>query len=504
MSVAIPAHRSALSERPSVARISRSVALVGALTALAAVVRFAGVGAQSYWYDEAHTVWILHFSIGEMLAHIRVDETTPPFYFILAWPWAHLFGYGEAGLRSLSALAGTLTVPVAYAAGAKLVSRRTGIVLAALTACSPLLVWYSQEARSYALLMLLTTVTLLAFAYLRARPTRGWMIAWTVASMLALATHYYAALVVVPEAIWLFTHYRDSRMIRLGLVGVVVSTSALAIFAVAQLRGLGPNNWINATPLAGRVGDVLKGFAIGPAAPVGAWLLTFAISLGIGGWLVIRRAEARERAPILFVARLVAAGVALVIVLIVLGFDQVNLRNLIPLWLPVALVIAGCLGVRRAGAAGAVAVAVLCAVGIAVVIGVAVDGRLQRPDWSGVASALGSRPSRAIFAVNGCDLLPLSLYVSGLQFARAGGAVVNEVDLIVAAKTDWYAVCYPQNRAPAIPRRLGSFRELGGVVRIGQFRVLRLRSRYAVRLNQRTFANAGMRGALMIQNASRR
>ncbi|MDQ6778402.1 MAG: glycosyltransferase family 39 protein [Actinomycetota bacterium] len=476
------------------------MALVGALTALAAAARFAGIGDQSYWYDEAHTVWILHFSFAEMLAHVRASETTPPFYFMLACPWAHLFGYGEAGLRSLSALAGIATVPVAYAAGAKLVSRRTGMILAALTACSPLLVWYSREARSYAVLVLLTAVTLLAFANLRARPTRGWAITWTVASALALATHYYAALVVVPEAIWLLTHYRHDRVIRLGLGGVAVSLSALALFGVEQLRTLGPNNWINASPLAGRVGDVPKAFAIGPAAPVGAWLLAFGISVGIGGWLVMTRADARERIPIFFVARLVAAGVAFVIVLIVLGFDQVNPRNLIPLWLPVALVNAGCLGVRRAGTAGTVAAAVLCVLGIALVIGVAVDGRLQRPDWSGVAHALGSRPARAIFAVNGCQLLPLSLYVPGLHFARADGAVVSEVDVIVAAEPDWYTVCYPQNRAPIIPRRLGRFREIGALVQVGQFRVFRLRSAYPVRLNQRTFGAAGLRGALMIQN----
>ncbi len=500
--IAIPTHKSALRERMAVLPFSRTVALVGLLTALAAAVRFAGLGAQSYWYDEADTVWLLHFSVGEMLAHIRVGDTTPPLYFMVAWPWAHLLGYGEAGLRSLSALAGTVTVPVAYAAGAKLISRRTGLILAALTACNPFLVWYSQEARSYALLVLLSAVALLAFAYLRARPTRGWMITWTVACALALATHYYAALAVLPEAVWLFRRYRSHRMIRLGLEGIVVWTTALAvIFGLAQLRTLGPHNWINATPLAGRVEDVLKAFARGPAAPLGDWLvLAFVISVGVAGWLVVRRAEPRERASILFVARLAAGGVALVMVLVVLGFDQVDDRNMIALWLPVALVIAGGLGLRRAGALGPAAAALMCAVGIAVVVGVAVDGRLQRPDWSGVAHALGSRPARAIFAVNGCATLPLSLYVPGLQFARAGGAVVSEVDVIVAADPNWFAVCYPQKRAPAVPLRLGGFRQVGGLVRVGQFRVVRLRSGYPVRLSQRTFGAAGMRGVLMVQN----
>ena len=65
-----------------------------------------------------------------------------------------------------------LLVPVVYGAGAKLVSRRAGLIAAALTACSPLLIWYSQEARSYEMLVLMASVSLLAFAYARARRRR--------------------------------------------------------------------------------------------------------------------------------------------------------------------------------------------------------------------------------------------------------------------------------------------------------------------------------------------
>ena len=42
-----------------------------------------------------------------MLHSVRVDETTPPLYFVVAWLWAKLFGAGEIGLRSLSAALGT-------------------------------------------------------------------------------------------------------------------------------------------------------------------------------------------------------------------------------------------------------------------------------------------------------------------------------------------------------------------------------------------------------------
>ena len=55
------------------------------------------------------------------------------------------------------------TVPVAYLLGAELRGRRAGLAAAALVAVNPMLLWYSQEARAYALFSLLTAVSLLYF-----------------------------------------------------------------------------------------------------------------------------------------------------------------------------------------------------------------------------------------------------------------------------------------------------------------------------------------------------
>ena len=88
---------------------------VAGLTLLAAVLRFVGIGHQGFWFDEGNTALLVHFSPGKMLGLIPQTESTPPLYYCVAWVWARLFGYGEAGLRSLSAVAGVLTVPVAFA-----------------------------------------------------------------------------------------------------------------------------------------------------------------------------------------------------------------------------------------------------------------------------------------------------------------------------------------------------------------------------------------------------
>ena len=123
--------------------------------------RFATLDVQSFWLDELVTASLLDRGFGEMLDGVRETEATPYLYYVLAWPWAQAFGLGEVGLRSLSALAGTLAVPVSYGGGRRARSRRVGAVVAALVAVHPFLVWYAQEARAYSLLVLLGACTVL-------------------------------------------------------------------------------------------------------------------------------------------------------------------------------------------------------------------------------------------------------------------------------------------------------------------------------------------------------
>ena len=147
---------------------------VVALTALAAALRFPTLGLQSYRHDEAVTAGrVLVSSLSGTMHLVWTSESTPPLYYVLAWLWSHLFGVHEFGLRSLSALFGTATVPVSYLAGRELIGRRAGLAVAAIVAVNPVLVWYSQDARAYALLVLLSTAALLFFLRARRAARRG-------------------------------------------------------------------------------------------------------------------------------------------------------------------------------------------------------------------------------------------------------------------------------------------------------------------------------------------
>jgi uncharacterized membrane protein len=97
-------------------------------------------------------------------------------------------------------------VPATWAAARLTLPERSALIAAALVAFSPLLIWYSQEARAYALLALLTTLGLLFF--LRALrhpgpPAARDLALWSLCSLLALLSHYFALFPVAAQALWL-------------------------------------------------------------------------------------------------------------------------------------------------------------------------------------------------------------------------------------------------------------------------------------------------------------
>src|SRR5689334_1973712 len=104
---------------------SRAFWIVAGLTVLAAVLRFATLGVQSYHHDEIVTASrVLRDGFGHAMHAVWFSESTPPVYYAVSWVWTQLVGTHEFGLRSISAAAGVATVPVAYLIGAELRGRR--------------------------------------------------------------------------------------------------------------------------------------------------------------------------------------------------------------------------------------------------------------------------------------------------------------------------------------------------------------------------------------------
>src|SRR3954451_8948882 len=211
---------------------ARHLQLLAGITLAGALLRFTTLDVQSYWLDEVATVNILRHGFGDMISAVSAGESTPPLYYVLAWVWSKVFGTGEFGLRSLSALFGTLTIPLAFVLGRELVGRTAGLVAAALCAFNPLLIWYSQEARSYSLMVLLTALSLLALLRVLDDASSRRLAGWAVVSVAAIATHYFAGFLIGAEAAWLLWTLRTRAAVAVG--AVVLAGAALLPLALHQ------------------------------------------------------------------------------------------------------------------------------------------------------------------------------------------------------------------------------------------------------------------------------
>lgn len=246
---------------------------------VAAALSLRRLGHSSYWLDEAVSVQLALDPWPVFVRTIRTTEANMAAYYLALRAWVRL-GDSETTVRLLSCVAGTLTVPALYAVGARLFGRTAGLTAALLLTADTGRLWASQEARSYALVMCLTTVSwwlLLRAADARtgAKAWRSWTV-YVVVAALAVYAHFYAALVLLAQAaaaLWLPVRTpvpesgpreRISRRVVLACTAVLLALLwPLVLFLLRPHHNI---DWIAAAhqdPLAGILSPIIH--------PTSAW-----------------------------------------------------------------------------------------------------------------------------------------------------------------------------------------------------------------------------------------
>ena len=119
---------------------------------------------QSLWLDEAINVLAAkNYSFLGMIGEYARADFHPPGWFMILWFWTRLFGISEMAVRMPSVIFGVLTIYVVFLLGQKLHSKALGLFSALLLAINPLHIYYSQEARMYALATLAVSINFLLF-----------------------------------------------------------------------------------------------------------------------------------------------------------------------------------------------------------------------------------------------------------------------------------------------------------------------------------------------------
>ena len=223
--------------RESVRRIDPAIV---ALTILAFGVASYRLGTKSLWLDETLSADFARLGLSGLGKVVSGGDAlnaggNAGLYFVLLNFWAHVFGYSETALRSLTVLLGGLSVPVMVLLGTRLVGRAAGLVSGLLLALSPFFVHYEQTARTYALVVLLVTLSSYFFVCELEQPSRATRVGFVLASTAAFYAHDFAPFVLLVQFLTLLAVKRRAALTREWLV----TAGAIAILCAPEVLTLG-------------------------------------------------------------------------------------------------------------------------------------------------------------------------------------------------------------------------------------------------------------------------
>jgi len=213
------------SPAPSEQALQRTIL---AATLVAAVLRFFRLGHQSLWIDEQFTR-VAAGVPGPLVWRDLLENVHGPLHALAVAGAAALGGSSEWVLRAPSAMAGVAMVPAMAWLATRWLGRDTVPAVVWVTAGSPFLVWYSQECRNYAFVMLAAVLATASLLALQDRVTPLRTVRY-VACVLAgaLSNLSFALLIPFHLALWLAPGVtRTTRLRALRVVGIVAVLAVL-------------------------------------------------------------------------------------------------------------------------------------------------------------------------------------------------------------------------------------------------------------------------------------
>lgn len=263
------------------------------------------LGRQSFWYDEAFSVYLSRFDVVALTARTAAD-IQPPLYYYLVHFWLGAAGDGEFAVRFLSLWFGVLTVPLLYVTARRLFAGRAlavpaGAAAALIGTVSALYVWYSQEARMYTLITFLGLLS--SYALLRALRGAGtgrWWVLFCAANIAAVYTHYFAFALIAFQLLYtLGALVRDRSALRGAVVSFVAILAAFVPWVPFLVNRLGEDAsyFRGDLKLDEAVRHIFINFATGESALeavgtliAGLWLVLLLV--GLVGYVLAARKDA--------------------------------------------------------------------------------------------------------------------------------------------------------------------------------------------------------------------
>ncbi|EKE02763.1 MAG: hypothetical protein ACD_20C00337G0034 [uncultured bacterium] len=172
--------------------------------------RFYGLDIQSLWFDELVTTAYASYSkVINVIGHSLIVDIHPPLYHVFIYYWIKVFGNSEISYRLPSAIAGILAIFFMYFGSKKLFNNHIATSATILIALSGSAIYYSQEARSYSLLLLFSVISTLLWLGMikdirQCKIKRNELLIYGVIGIITSYLHYFGFAIIFFQLLYLF------------------------------------------------------------------------------------------------------------------------------------------------------------------------------------------------------------------------------------------------------------------------------------------------------------
>lgn len=297
------------------------------LLLLAWALRLYHLDTMSLWWDEALSWDRATNSLPAILSNtiqiqtIATRDLHPPLYFVFLHFLVLLAGTTEFALRFLSLGANLLTLAMLLPLSRLLFGKRgteVGLLAVLFAALSPFYVWYAQEARPYALVLLTSVFSVYALLrWLKTKPrtwrdtVSRWSILFALAFAATLATHYlsFVLLPFFAATILVFGDRKRAWRARIFAPLTLLAAGMFIAFGVVLFlmpRETDMTSWDQVgprfVPLFIMLRDVWNSFAVGLTVTLdqAGWLDLFLLALWLIGLFALVRVRSRDARLALF------------------------------------------------------------------------------------------------------------------------------------------------------------------------------------------------------------
>lgn len=325
----------------TVFRRGRMYAGLGALTLAALALRLYQLGYSDLTFDESASIFIARMPLAEMLPYLlRAFHEHPPGYYVLLAGWLQLVGDSEVALRWLSVFIGTLSIPLMYQLGRAVLSERAGWLAALILTVTPVHIFFSQNARMYALIGALALASWWLVLRLQQTDRRRYWLALAAGCFFGLTTHYYMGLVIASQAVYLALTWRQNkRLLMKWLLWLGLPLGAAALYALlspgvmSTLRAMfkaGLGTGVTVGSLRALAADLV----FGPHGNLGinVWSIVLA-AVGLGVGLALRGRSGTPR----WLGVLLACAIGVPLALVCLAPEALAARYVLFIIFPMIL-----------------------------------------------------------------------------------------------------------------------------------------------------------------------